>query len=381
MIALLTATVSGGIVAKGGLVYLDPTFAGGSNEINNPWWALISDQRLVYIEEADDECVVGVLEIRETGDQYPAAVDGVNVREVWDREFIDDVGDCDAGMVDIDSWELLETTYDRYAQDIGGSVWYFGEFTVAFTHDECEHTTTADKGPFFEDSRLDGSWEAGYGIWAAIEDVAILPGIIMLANPKKAQFYFQEFWEDEATDMGKVLNFKDIDGTLFGALSDFYIGHRQFYNFGRRKHDGHVLTFIATQRDGYDCNYDQPSRKADVSPACPLTHSLQEHVPRQNAVINNSGSLRQIERVTGEITDDKVLRKVIGAQIDTDALSLCRREFHPPLCDRLRTILSTESKCAIDGLEKWLFVTTYATVCCTLKGVRRVIRDRLTAFY
>lgn len=66
MIALLTATVSGGIVAKGGLVYLDPTFAGGSNEINNPWWPLISDQRLVHIEETDDECIVSVLEIRET---------------------------------------------------------------------------------------------------------------------------------------------------------------------------------------------------------------------------------------------------------------------------------------------------------------------------
>lgn len=127
---------------------------------------------------------------RETGDQYPAIVDGVNVREVWDREFIDDVGDCDAGTVDIGSWELLETTYDWYAQDIGGSVWYFGEFTVAFTHDECVHTTTAAEGPFFEDSCLDGSWEAGYDIWAVIEDATILPGVIMLANPKKAQFYF-----------------------------------------------------------------------------------------------------------------------------------------------------------------------------------------------
>jgi hypothetical protein len=33
-------------------------------------------------------------------------------------------------------------------------------------------------------------------------------------------FYFQEFWEDNAADMGKVLNFKDIEAVLFEELED-----------------------------------------------------------------------------------------------------------------------------------------------------------------
>ncbi|MFT5138779.1 MAG: hypothetical protein ACI9H8_000716 [Lysobacterales bacterium] len=42
----------------------------------------------------------------------------------------------------------------------------------------------------------------------------------MLTNPMMGQFYFQEFWEDEATDMGKVLSFKTVDSFLYGDVDD-----------------------------------------------------------------------------------------------------------------------------------------------------------------
>lgn len=210
------ALVAGAPAIAGGLVELPRNFDATSNDISNSWWPLAPGARLIYIEEADDECIVGVVDVIPTASQSRTMVDGVAVREVWDREFVDNVGDCDADTADIGDWELLETTFDWYAQDVGGNVWYFGEFTVAFDHDECDHPITAAEGPFFADGCRDGSWEAGYDIWEEIADSDILPGIIMLDEPKKGQFYFQEFWEDEATDKAKILNFVDVDTFLFG---------------------------------------------------------------------------------------------------------------------------------------------------------------------
>ena len=40
----------------------------------------------------------------------------------------------------------------------------------------------------------------------------------MLAEPGKGEFYFQEYYEDVAIDMGKVLNYKKVDTFLFGKL-------------------------------------------------------------------------------------------------------------------------------------------------------------------
>lgn len=213
----LAMAVSTAALAKGGFVELGYDFDASSNDIDNPWWPLVPGSRLVYIEEADDECIVGVLDIRTTLGQYRTSVDGVAVREVLDREFLDETGgDCDGDTANIGDWELLEATLDWYAQDIDGNIWYFGEHTVATDHDECDHPTDGVDPVLGIEGCLDGSWEAGYDLWEEVADPEILAGIIMLAAPEKGQFYFQEYWEDEATDMGKVLNFKDVESVWFG---------------------------------------------------------------------------------------------------------------------------------------------------------------------
>ena len=208
----LAAVVSGNVMAKGGLVSLDfddPPNA-DSNEITNPWWPLSQGDRFIYFEE--EECILGVVDVMINGGQSRDEVNGVAVREILDREFIDEEGECDANIEDPDDedWELIETTYDWYAQDSAGNVWYFGEDTVAFDHDECDRLVN-DEDP--EEGCRDGSWAAG-------EDVADIgaiaeEGIIMLTSPEKGQFYLQEYYEGEAEDMGKILNFKDMD-TYFG---------------------------------------------------------------------------------------------------------------------------------------------------------------------
>ena len=176
-------------------------------------------ERRVYLEEGDDECEVVVLDVITTASQSRASVNGVLVREVLDRAFIyelEDDEECSADLADIGDWELVESTLDWYAQDVDGNLWYTGEHSVATDHDECDHETDGVDLLHGIEGCLDGSWEAGYDIWEEEEDEDILAGIIMLADPQKGDFYFQEYWEDEATDMGKVLNFKTIDTVLFG---------------------------------------------------------------------------------------------------------------------------------------------------------------------
>jgi hypothetical protein len=78
---------------------------------------------------------------------------------------------------------IIEDTFDWYAQDAEGNVWYFGEDTKEFENGKVVSTK--------------GSWEAG--VDGAEE------GIIMKAQPKVGDTYRQEYYRGEAEDMGEVL--------------------------------------------------------------------------------------------------------------------------------------------------------------------------------
>jgi hypothetical protein len=92
--------------------------------------------------------------------------------------------------------ELLEDTFDWYAQDVRGNVWYLGEDVSNY-----EGGQLVDKA---------GSWEAGV-------DGAV-PGIIMLGQPLPGDVYREEYLEGEATDMGGVLS---LDESISIAFGDF----------------------------------------------------------------------------------------------------------------------------------------------------------------
>jgi hypothetical protein len=101
----------------------------------------------------------------------PRVVNGVSATEVWDRVYLDG--------------ELIEETYDWYAQDVDGNVWYLGEDTKEYENGVVKSTK--------------GSWEWGVG--------GALPGIIMWADPSAYlnEAYRQEFKEGVAEDWGKVI--------------------------------------------------------------------------------------------------------------------------------------------------------------------------------
>jgi hypothetical protein len=91
-------------------------------------------------------------------------------------------------VVDDRAWEngqLIEKTYDWFAQDKEGTVWYFGEDTKEYENGKVVSTK--------------GSWEAGVD--------GAKPGVIMPADPKVGQSYHQEYYPGEAMDMARVLSF------------------------------------------------------------------------------------------------------------------------------------------------------------------------------
>jgi hypothetical protein len=98
---------------------------------------------------------------------------------------------------------VTEETYDWYAWDNDGNVWYFGEDTIEYIWN--------DDWSSYETS-TEGSWEAGV-------DGAV-PGIVMPADPKLGMCYQQEYYEDEAEDMGKVLRLNAKVSIDYGDYED-----------------------------------------------------------------------------------------------------------------------------------------------------------------
>jgi hypothetical protein len=92
----------------------------------------------------------------------------------------------------------VEDTYDWYAQDKKGNVWYFGEYSTEYEDGKPAGT--------------EGSWEAGVG--------GAEPGIIMPADPIVGMSYRQEYLKGEAEDMGMIVSLGNSKTVPFGSYSD-----------------------------------------------------------------------------------------------------------------------------------------------------------------
>jgi hypothetical protein len=104
-------------------------------------------------------------------------------------------------VVDDRAWEggqLIEKTYDWFAQDKEGSVWYFGEDTKEYEDGKITST--------------EGSWEAGVD--------GAKPGIVMPADPKVGESYRQEYYPGEAMDMARVLSLKASVTVPYGSFDE-----------------------------------------------------------------------------------------------------------------------------------------------------------------
>jgi len=95
--------------------------------------------------------------------------------------------------------EIIEDTYDWYAQDKAGNVWYFGEDTKEYEGGSVVST--------------EGSWEAGVD--------GAKPGIIMHATqPAVGSPYRQEYYTCEAEDMAEVVSLSQSVTVPYGSFDN-----------------------------------------------------------------------------------------------------------------------------------------------------------------
>jgi hypothetical protein len=133
--------------------------------VDNRFYPLTPGTRYVYVGEEDGESEKNVVLV--THDRK--RILGVSAIVVLDQVFV--------------HGKIKEKTFDWFAQDSRGNVWYLGEDTKEFEDGKVVST--------------EGSWEAGV-------DGAV-PGIIMPAHPQVGQHYRQEFLRGEAEDEAKIL--------------------------------------------------------------------------------------------------------------------------------------------------------------------------------
>jgi hypothetical protein len=158
--------------------HLDP--ANFVPDVTNPWFPLPAGATWTYEGQeagSTEHIDVRVLPERTTVMGIPAVV----VRDT----------------VTVDG-RVAEDTFDWYAQDRTGNVWYLGEDTKELDHGKV--TSTA------------GSWEGGVN--------GALPGIIMQADPKVGDAYRQVYLKGEAEDLAEVTATNSADRVPAGAFRD-----------------------------------------------------------------------------------------------------------------------------------------------------------------
>ncbi len=185
MMLVLVAACAGpaGNPAGGEAYTVTLTAADFVERIDNPYLPFIPGSKWVYEATLED----GTVERNEIEVlQETRAVNGVAATVVHDTVFV--------------GGQLVEETYDWYAQDRDGNVWYLGEEV-----DNYKNGALVDHA---------GSWE-----WS--KDGA-LPGVIMWADPSAHlnEEYYQEFYAGEAEDRGQVLSVAEKVTVPFGSFEN-----------------------------------------------------------------------------------------------------------------------------------------------------------------
>lgn len=160
-------------------VRLDPADFVGT--IDNPYWPMLPGTRWVY-RESDVEGSAQRVEVMVT--TRTREILGIDATVVHD--------------VVRDHGELVENTFDWFAQDVCGNVWYLGENTREYENGEVVSTA--------------GSWEAGVDGAQA--------GVNMPADPQVGLAYRQEFLAGEAEDAAEVLSLDEQAQVPFGHFRD-----------------------------------------------------------------------------------------------------------------------------------------------------------------
>ncbi len=143
------------------------------SEIDNPFFPLERGTTFFYGGEKEGVAARDVVEVTRDTKQ----ILGVTCTVVRDQAY-------EAGV-------LVEDTFDWYAQDVRGNVWYFGE-------------DTKELDPAGNVISTEGTWQAGVN--------GAQPGIVMEAEPRVGDHYRQEFARNVAEDTAEVIS---LDGSAY----------------------------------------------------------------------------------------------------------------------------------------------------------------------
>jgi hypothetical protein len=148
--------------------------------VTNPYFPLMPGVTYTYLQHTKAGTESTVVEVL-----YDTRnIMGIDATVVRDRVYLDG--------------ELIEDTFDWYAQDTAGNVWYLGEDSKEYEGGEVVST--------------EGSWEAGQNGAEA--------GIIMLAEPQVGMTYAQERAPGVAEDMARVLSLDETVTVQSGTFTD-----------------------------------------------------------------------------------------------------------------------------------------------------------------
>jgi hypothetical protein len=181
-IALLVVATGAVLVGASIAGQTQPTFDPGNfvAGVNHPFFPLQPGKTFHYTAQTVD----GTETEEMTVTNETKSIMGVSATVVHDQVFL--------------NGSLTEDTFDWYAQDRQGNVWYLGEDSRQFENGRQVGT--------------EGSWEAGRQ--------GATPGVVMLADPQNGDSYAQENAPGIAEDMAKVSSLKSVESVPYGTFSD-----------------------------------------------------------------------------------------------------------------------------------------------------------------
>jgi hypothetical protein len=148
-------------------VHLDPRDF--TIKIDNPYWPMRPGTTWKYVERGGGEKAT----VRVHVSHRTKMIKGIRVRIIHD-------------VVRVDG-EIIENTFDWFAQDSRGNIWYLGEFTREYENGQVVST--------------EGSWKHGRDGAQA--------GVVVPAKPQVGCSYREEFLKGEAEDRAKILSINE----------------------------------------------------------------------------------------------------------------------------------------------------------------------------
>lgn len=165
------------------------TFVPGA-AINHTYFPLTDSKRRVFQGEVESDGTLITERFEFTTLGTGPTILGVQTTTRRDRAFKDGV--------------LVEDTFDFYAQDTTGNVWYFGEDVTNYRYDEAGNLIGTDS---------ESAWRAGVN--------GALPGFIMPADLTLGFKYFQESAPiDEALDQATTIAIGQFVSIAFGDYNN-----------------------------------------------------------------------------------------------------------------------------------------------------------------